>query len=81
MSQETATQTALEILEAGDRVPQFGVLVFYNTSRLRQMAATIRKNNGGFTSEQVEAFLSLYGEALKDALDTTVKKFLQEKLG
>lgn len=83
MSQkQEATQVALDILDAGDSTDgPLGITAYYSIQRLRLLAANIRKNRDGFTSEQVVAFLSLYGEELRDEIDNAVRVFLEEKLG
>ena len=70
------------ILEGVDLDRPEGIHVSYSLDKLRQLASKVRKEKGGeFSTEQVKAFLSLFGEDLEDRLNQTVREFLQEKLG
>lgn len=58
-----------------------GIQLNYSLDKLRQLASKVRKDKGGeFSTEQVQAFLSLFGEDLEERLNQTVREFLQEKL-
>jgi hypothetical protein len=48
--------------------------------KLRLLGETIRRDTGGFTSEQVRAFLVIYGEELQETIENAVKQFLKKKL-
>ncbi len=58
-----------------------GIRINFSEDKLRLMAATIRKHRGGFSSEQTTAFLTLYGEELRDYLNQAVRDFIQKKVG
>jgi hypothetical protein len=66
--------------QSPEPLPTSGVRVEFSIDRLRGLGAIARKNKGGFTSEQVKAFLALYDEELNDLLNQTVRKFVEEKL-
>jgi len=64
-----------------DEGPFKGLEIQIGLPTLRRIAETIRRDDGGFTTEQVRAFLLLYDEELKQAINNTVKDFLRKKLG
>lgn len=57
-----------------------GIRADFDISTLRLIADKIRRNKGGFSSEQVKAFLLLYEEELLDKVRAAVCAFLEEKL-
>jgi hypothetical protein len=63
-----------------DTEPFLGVRAEFDISALRLIADQIRRNKGGFSSEQVKAFLLLYDEELHDRVKAAVRKFLEDKL-
>lgn len=56
------------------------VTVEFTSERIRQVAARVRKDQGGCTTEQAEAFLALYSGNLKDLLETVATEFITKKL-
>jgi hypothetical protein len=64
--------------ESPEEIPFQGVRVEYTIDRLRQLAGYVRP---GATTEDIRAFLLLYGGELGSKIDKTVRDFLQEKLG
>ena len=58
-----------------------GVRANFALDRIRLLATALRRDKGGFSTEQARAFLLLYGEELQDAIDKTVREFLKEKVG
>jgi hypothetical protein len=56
------------------------IVMDVTVDRVRRIATTVRKSGAGFSSEEAEAFLLLYGEQLQALLNSTVKDFIKEKL-
>lgn len=57
------------------------VNITFTPERIRQIATKVRKDAGGFTTEQAQAFLDIYSTQLKDRLETTATEFITRKLG
>jgi len=63
-------------------IPFDGIEVSYSLDRLRQIGHLVSQAKGReFGTTETRALLLLYGQELVSALDETVRKFLQEKLG
>lgn len=56
------------------------VKIEFTSERIRQIAAKVRKDQGGFTTAQAEAFLALYAGKLTDLLETCATEFITRKL-
>src|SRR5579863_4751438 len=62
-------------------VPFDGIQTSYTVDRLRQIGHLVSAKKGReFGTVETRAMLLLYGTELRDRLDETVRKFLEEKL-
>lgn len=58
-----------------------GIDLEFSIQKLRLMGEVIRKDTGGFTTEQVRAFLILYRDDIEALVTKTIRDFLRRKLG
>jgi hypothetical protein len=75
MSEITAVQQAPEL-----SIPHDPTLrVEFSVNKLRLMGGAVRKTNG-FSTEQAQAFLSLYRGEFEERLNAAAREFIEEKL-
>lgn len=54
--------------------------ITFTPERIRQVAAKVRRDDGGFTTAQSEAFLSIYENRLKNCMENAATDFIKNKL-
>lgn len=57
-----------------------GVTVSFSSDRLRLLGRLVRKDSG-FSLEQAQAFLTLYGPELREVMESAVRDFVKKKVG